>query len=162
MQVICLDTNVLIWGVRQDTSNPKQKHMVAHARNFLEYCQTQNIQMLVPSVVVGEFLTMVEAQHHADVIKHLASIYNIADYDAHSAAKFAEILRDKKQKNIKEHTNITRTELKADIMILATAITMNADTIYTHDKGLRALSKGYIKSADIPKTQQQMELEIKL
>ena len=148
MNTACIDNHILIWGVRKEAT-PGQDMMIERAELFLEYCDAAKIKILVPTIVVGEFLVKTPQEKHEEISAVLEKRFRIAPYDAITAACAARILQEYKTSGMKAtHTN--RDVLKADIQILATAITRKCNVLYTHDDGLTALAGRYIKVCKMP------------
>ena len=158
MKLVCVDTHILIWGIREHVEDG-QESMVYRTKAFFEWCKSNNTTIMVPSVVVGELLTAIESNHHAMVINLLETGFDIPSYDAKSAALFARLWREKKKSGlvgeIQSNLQATRQELKADCMIVATAISRNAEVIYSHDAKLKSFANGNIKVHELPEFQLQ-------
>ena len=81
------------------------------------------------------------------VINLFKKQFIIAPFDALAASKFSLIWQankpaDDAKQIIREH--ITRAELRADSMIVATAVARKAECIYSHDKWIKTFAKGFI------------------
>jgi predicted nucleic acid-binding protein len=150
MNTACIDNHILIWGVRKQAT-PGQDKMIERAELFLEYCDAAKTRIIVPAIVIGEFLVKTPPEKHEEISTVLDKRFRIAPYDAITAASAARILQEYKASGVKSsHTN--RDVLKADIQILATAITRKCDVLYTHDEGLTALAERYIKVCKMPES----------
>lgn len=163
MKLVCVDNHVLIWGIREHAEND-QEVMIHRTKAFFDWCKSNKIMIMVPSVVIGELLTAIEPSHHAMVVNLLEAGFDIPSYDAKAAALFAKLWREKKQSGlvgkIQNEMQATRQELKADCMIVATAITRKAEVIYSHDNKLKAFANGNIEVREIPELQYQESLEL--
>ncbi len=163
MKHICLDTHVLIWGIRE-YAPIGQEEMIPKTKGFFEECKNNNTIIMVPSIVVGELLTAVDIQHHAMILNLLSSSFSLPPYDAQASAIFAKLWREKKEsgvvKEIQNDLQATRQELKADCMIVATAIARKADVIYSHDAKLKKFANGSIEVLTIPSIPYQESLEL--
>ena len=162
MPLVCLDTQILIWGI-QKNSRETQKDMISKAEAFLDNCQKNKTLMMIPSIVLGEFLTTVDIKEHSDIIRQLSSSYIINSYDAKSAAIFAKLWREKKESGLidnikKDDFEIKRQELKADCMIVAAAIASKATAIYSYDKGLKSFAGNSINVLHLPELSYQEEI----
>lgn len=165
MKLICLDSHPLIWGIREHAADG-QEDMIYRTKAFFDECRKNNTIMMVPSIVVGELLTGIEPKHHPLIINLLHGSFQILPYDAQASALFAKLWREKKESGlvnvIKDELQATRQELKADCMIVATAIAKKAAAIYSHDKKLRNFANGNIDVREIPALQYQESLDIEL
>ncbi len=161
MKLVCIDNHALIWGIRE-VFDEGQEEMVPRTKAFFEWCKSNKTMIMVPSIVVGELLTAIEPKDHLMVINLLENGFDVPPYDAKAAALFAKLWREKKNSGvlleIREELQATRQELKADCMIVATAITRNAEVIYSHDRKLKRFANGNIEVREIPKLQVQENL----
>jgi predicted nucleic acid-binding protein len=160
--IVCLDNHILVWGIRE-YAEEGQDDMIQRTKSFFEVCQKNKTIMMIPSVVVGEFLTAFDAKHHASVLHALSTSFIIYPYDTKSSAIFAKLWREKKESGLidkirKDDTAIKRQELKADCMIVATAIAAQASAIYSYDKGLKKFAGNSINVLDLPEMPYQNEL----
>ena len=152
MHKVCFDTNVMIWGF-QKKAHPSHTHMIPRTRHLIETLENDKVILLVPSVVVGELLLGISETEYLAYAYVLARYLRVIPYDLRAAAKFAEIWNDK------DHTGVvtqlkadgaTKNALRADAMIVATAVTNNVDCIYSHDIGLKNFANGYLEVRDVP------------
>lgn len=165
MKLVCVDNHALIWGIREHADNG-QEAMISRTKAFFEDCRKNKIMIMVPSIVVGELLTAIEPKHYPMIINLLKSSFQIEPYDAQASALFAKLWRSKKESgvvdSIKNELQATRQELKADCMIVATAIAKNAEVIYSHDEKLKKFANGNIEVREIPVIQYQESLNVEL
>ena len=84
--MICIDTNVLIWGV-QGVARPAQQGMVDRTRRYLAQLARDSEQLMVPSVaVVGEYLQGFPPDEQPAQLEVLSGVFFVAAYDARCAA----------------------------------------------------------------------------
>lgn len=62
MNLVCFDTQVLIWGVKREASE-NQEHMIARTQYLIEQCEEKKYKILIPSIVVGELLMGTDQQN---------------------------------------------------------------------------------------------------
>ena len=105
--------------------------------------------MVVPSVVIGEFLVKVPVEKHQEVQAVLEKRFQIVPYDAVAAACAARIFQEHKNSGA-SRGNVPRDILKADIQILATAVTRKVVKLYTHDGDLAKLAEKYLPVSQMP------------
>jgi len=156
MKRVCLDNNVLIWGIR-GVSTPGQEGMITRTQALLEDLDEADADVLVPAVVVSEFLAGVPKPQHTGLLEVLNRRFQLPPFDVRTAAVAAGLWRDAAERNphlkdlVKEAFPGTATaKIKADIMILATALVRKADVLYTHDGPLRTIADGLIEVRDLP------------
>ncbi|WP_286696012.1 type II toxin-antitoxin system VapC family toxin [Spongiibacter sp. UBA1325] len=163
MKLVCVDTHILIWGIRERAEDG-QEVMIHRTKAFIEWCKSNKTTIMVPSIVVGELLTAIEPMHHAMVVNLLESGFDLPSYDAKAAALFARLWREKHESGLvaklQKEMQATRQELKADCMIVATAITRNAEVLYSHDAKLKKFANGNIAVKEIPELQYQEALKL--
>ena len=159
--LVCLDTHILIWGVKEE-AEAGQEEMIDKAKRFLAHLEKDGINMLIPSIVVAEFLMRIPPELHTTIINLLSKGFMIPPFDARASAIFAAIWQDRQEKKIIEdllkNHHAKREELKADCMIVATAISRNAHILYTHDNKLMKFAAGKINVSDIPNIPEQRVL----
>jgi len=156
MSLICFDNHVLIWGIKEQAKEG-QEDMISLTKKFIDSLD-DNDPVLIPSIVMAEFLIPIPPEQHAMVINLFNKNFIIAPFDALAASKFSLIWQTNKppeaaKQLIKDFT--TRAELRADSMIVATAVAQKADCIYSHDKGIKAFAKGFIDVKEVPFVPQQ-------
>jgi predicted nucleic acid-binding protein len=162
MKLVCVDNHALIWGIRE-TASDGQEHMIQRTKQFFEWCKSKKITIMVPSIVVGELLTAIEPKHHSMVINLLNNGFQIPPYDAQASALFAKLWREKQESGlfseVKNELQATRQELKADCMIVATAISKKAEVLYSNDDKLKKFAGSSIDVREIPASQYQEGFE---
>lgn len=55
IQPVCLDTNILIWGI-QNKASAGQEQMLERTRLFLKDLDESKAKIIIPSLVIGELL----------------------------------------------------------------------------------------------------------
>lgn len=161
IQPVCLDTNILIWGI-QNKASAGQEQMLERTRLFLKDLDESKAKVIIPSLVIGELLMKVPHDKHDAVLKHVSSRFMVASYDMAAASYFAKIWQDKKDDKqiqlMRDNGSITRAELKADYQIVAIAVSSGASCIYSYDKKLKQFADGHIAVKELPEMPQQMSL----
>lgn len=156
MNRVCLDNHILIWGVR-GVATLGQEQQVEQARQLFEDLDQSDAQVMIPSVVVAEFLAGVPKLQHGNLLDALNRRFQIPPFDTRTAALAAELWREAAERNphlkdlVKESFPGTeKAKIKADMMILATALARNADILYTHDGPLAKVAEGRIEVRQLP------------
>lgn len=162
MSVVCVDTNVLVWGVKREAS-PGREHMIPRTEAFLQHMANTHSTVVVPSIVLAELLIKVPGEEHARFTRLLMQGFEIHSFDARVAARFAALWREKRNHPdviTAQQAGVTsRTLLRADCMVVATAIVAGAKCIVTNNiKDLRRFADHHISVEDIPETVAQLEL----
>lgn len=156
MNRVCLDNHILIWGVR-GISTPGQEGMIDRAQALFEDLDESDADIMVPAVVVSEFLAGVPKPQHSGLLDVLNRRFQLPPFDVRTAAVAAGLWRDAAERNphlrevVREaFPGTEKAKIKADIMILATALVRKADILYTHDGPLRAIAAEWIEVRDLP------------
>jgi predicted nucleic acid-binding protein len=156
MKLICFDTQIIIWGVRK-YATVRQEINIEKAKYLIESCEKEQIKIMIPSVVVAEVLCALEPSLHNSFNQLITRKFMVMPFDTQAALYFAKLWREKKQ--IKDTIEISRSEMKADFMIVATALARGADCIYSEDKGLRKFAQDYIKVKPLPSFDKQISIQ---
>lgn len=155
-ELFCLDTHILIWGIKKEAQDD-QRHMIVQTSRFFKEIQNKKIPIIIPSVVVGEFLYSVPHEKHPEIIKILSESFQIVPFDAIASSMFAKIWSENKTIDNLDN-DLNRKEIKFDYQIIATAITRGATCIFSHDKPVKKLGEKYIKVLEIEDYLNQLEL----
>lgn len=157
MSLVCLDTSIVIWGV-QRISKSTQAHEITKAKALIEQLEKEKTIIMIPSIVLGEFLLGIEVKDHMAVIRQFSRKFMLAPYDAQAAATFANIwdVRKNDLPQLASDPDKTRQMLKADCMIVATAYARNAVCIYSHDPHIKAFAQGFIDVFELPSANTQL------
>nr|VFK60538.1 MAG: PIN domain [Candidatus Kentron sp. TUN]VFK69972.1 MAG: PIN domain [Candidatus Kentron sp. TUN] len=141
-----------------------QLDMIQRTKGFFSDCEEQKTIIMVPFVVVGEFLTGFPENEHALIIKSLHDSFIISPYDLQASLIFASLFSKKTKSReinqIKIDHQSTRAELKADSMIVATAIAKKAEILYSHDQALKKFAQNHIQVSEIPRYTDQIGLPL--
>jgi predicted nucleic acid-binding protein len=152
-KLVCLDTQVLIWGV-QGIASPGQEDMIDRAKLLLQQLAKENAKIAIPSVVLGEFLIKIPEDNREAMIQLLSRGFQVVPYDTPAALRFAQIWDTHSiasvKKEVSKGATPSRHELKADILILATAIARNVECIYSADRRhMQQFAQGFIVVHDL-------------
>lgn len=164
MKLVCIDTHLLIWGVQKKT-DVGQELKINRTLDFFELCKSNDTRIMIPAIVVAEFITGINQSSHNLIVNALSGGFNIIPFDAPAAVKFAQLWKENSEsglvEQIKKDEKATRNELKADCMIVASAISRSAEVIFSHDVKLKRFAEGKIDVKEIPvlQTQQCMKFE---
>lgn len=152
MQPVCFDTHILIWGIEK-TSRLQQQDMILKTEVFLKHLDERNIVALIPTVVISEFLMSIPVKTMERYVNLIEERFMIVPYDAIAAIEFAKIWQAKHDDHTVQslkNENFSRSHLKVDSMIIATAVTQKVSCIYSHDPGLKKMAYGYVEVKEVP------------
>lgn len=144
-RMVAIDTNTLVWGIRR--KGPDEK--VKRARWLFHYLEEEENQVIVPSVVVSEYLTYSDAETHVDIINELNESFIIAPFDVRCASLAATLFREGLDERPRKQPG-GRSILRADAMIIATAKIHGAIVLYTDDKACRTMAKKVMVANELP------------
>ena len=144
MSLVSLDTNILIWAIKKQAS-PGQEEMIPKANNLLERISRSNQRAMVSTIVVSELLMNVNPDSIPVMTSVIEKTFIVVPFDIQSAMMFARIWQEKNGaiEELKQ-SGIGRQQLKADCLIVASAIARKAICIYSNDKGLQKFAEGFI------------------
>ncbi len=126
----------LIWGVRKQ--GPAE--WLKRAKVLFDNFERAQAQIIVPSIVVAEYLTAVDESKRRDVASAIGARFIVAPFDIKCTALAANLFWEGKQGRAMS-TPDARKCLRADSMIIATAKTHGAKRFYSHDKDCRSLAQ---------------------
>ncbi len=147
MDLVCFDTQIIIWGVKKQATIG-QENNIEKAKYLIKLCEQDKIDVIVPSVVVAEILCGLEPDSRNPFVELMHHRFIAPPFDTQAALQFAHIWRNKRQ--IQGEIGISRAEMKADFMIIATAVVRGAECIYSEDVGLKKFAQDYIDVRPLP------------
>lgn len=152
MDLYCIDTQLLIWGQQNKASKNEESLRERAIQFFQEIDNNSNIQLLIPSVVLSEFLVDFKKVDHIKWLQIFSQKYIIAPFDAMAASLCAELWQlkhnSKEIKELKEKSK--RNVIKADFQIVATAIVHGATCIYSYDDDFKKIANARIEIRILP------------
>lgn len=152
MAVVCLDTQILIWGIKKEAS-PNQETMIVKASHLIRSLEEQKANVIIPSLVLAELLMPIEEERYGDFLSLMNRSFMIAPFDTKAAFCYGKLWRSWRERNshIKEKGSTpTRSKMKTDFMIVATAMSREAECIYSKDSDIIKFAKGNIDVRDLP------------
>lgn len=150
----CLDTNVIIWGIKKESS-AGQEHMIPLVRNFLDELSASGATVILPAIAVGESIVHMESDAiRQEFVQQLKESFLIVPFDEKAAVEFArvwnELYADGTVEEMREKDPCySRNKLKADVLITATAIAYEARYMVTHDPGLQKTCSKWMRPIPI-------------
>lgn len=161
MSLVCLDTHILIWGIKEEATEG-QEEMIARAKAFLEHLEKTDRRVLIPAVVVAEFLLRLPVEVHHTIVNLFQRAFFTAPFDLQAAERFARIWQAQRDtgriQELSQSHGATKSELKADCMIVATAVARGTSCIYSNDDTLQKFAEGYIDVHEMPDILTQLDL----
>jgi hypothetical protein len=163
MEIVCLDTQILYWAIVQKAV-PGSEQLIPLAKDFIRWLDSQEgIEIIIPSIVVGEMLVPIPDDMQTEVLSQFNQDWMVVDFNLRAALFFARMRRDhiiqKRFKDIRQlHPDVTKKELVADCMIIASAVAHGATKLYSHNRDLCKLAEGYITTAGFDDESFQLSL----
>ncbi len=163
MRIVCLDTQVLYWGIIGRASRG-QEALIPRARDFLiALTSDSETHIVVPSIVLAELLAFVPEADQANVLLRLQQDWLIVDFDARAALVFGQMranrfVQEQFRQMRADPPETSRRALIADCMIIATAIAHDAEVLYSDDRALLKLADGWIAARRFEDEPYQMRL----
>jgi len=133
--LVAIDTNILVWAIRKEGPPEKLKR----AAWLIHELDDVDAQIIVPTIVVTEYLRPYAHQYHAEQVAVLESRFNIMPFDV-KCASWAARLFDRGQPMREKEVEGRRNLLNADSMIIATAYVNGAERIYSDNEDFRDLA----------------------
>ncbi len=144
MALVCFDTNVLIWGIKNE-AHPSQQDMIEKANALILQCHERKDTVLIPAIVVAEMLCNAPHEMHGNFYRILSNSFVIAPYDARAALVHARIWQEREALRMEfRNQQISRQAIKADFQIAAIAIANSCNTLYTEDGPLYRIVERYL------------------
>lgn len=140
MSLVCFDTNFVIWGVKKECTTGQEQN-IERASYIIEQCSREGKQIVIPTLVLGELLSGLNAEKHGAFVQSLERMFILAPYDSRAAVHYARMWQSRTRET---GFPLTRSEIKADFMIAAIAVAQKCDCIYTNDGPLTKFAKSFI------------------
>lgn len=157
MQAVCLDTMIVIWGIKGECEGGQEPER-DRAMAYVSQLRRDRVQVIIPSVVIGEALVRVPLEDHTPLIQNiLERKFIIAPVDLRISTMYARIWRTKSDDGtiaaLKQDPAMTRRILKFDCLIAAAAAVWEVGYLCSNDNNVRRFGEGYInvqRLIDIP------------
>lgn len=149
---VALDTMILVWG----TKKKGRQELIDRALILFRQLDRQKARIVIPSVVVSEYLSYVRPDDHGNVVAELSQRFFISPFDVKCARLAAELWLDG-QKRRKKGMARSRVTLRADVLIVASAKSHGAKQFWSHDGNCRKLAtKAGMAAYDLPTTEEYL------
>jgi predicted nucleic acid-binding protein len=143
--IVGIDTQSLVWAVRrQGTASELDR-----AKWLFEELQIAKAQVLIPTIVVAEYLVPADKKTHASIIEAINRRFLIKPFDVECASLAAELFKVGKPMR-QAGVPFGREVLRADTLIIATAKVHKAKVFYTDDKDCRELAATVLDARPLP------------
>ncbi len=153
---VATDTMTLIWGIKKPGNkpgNPRQTNlaeMQCRAHILFDILARKKETIVIPSVSVAEFLVGVAPADHASFLAELQKQFYCPAFDLPASELAACVWLEHRKLDPAEQ--ISRSVLKSDVMIIATAKMSGAHAFYSNDPKCRKLANlAKMVGEDLPK-----------
>ncbi len=135
--LVCIDTQTLVYAIQQE-GDPELRE---RARWLFQDLDEQGVGVMLPALVLAEYLIKVPAAARPDVVHRLSTRFDfIAPFDARCVVLAAELEEGGRDlRRVGEPGS--RRALRADAVIVATAKTHGAAAFHSHDTAARELAR---------------------
>jgi predicted nucleic acid-binding protein len=147
--IVATDSNTLIYALKEKPpTEPDQIEFHRRAQILLQMLAREKAKIIIPSIVLAEYLIGIEASRHPDVIASFQRLFFCPPFDVRCAAVAASLWQ--LHHTLPEGEKMQRRVLKADVMIIATAKVAGARMLFTGDRGCRNLARNIMDARDLP------------
>lgn len=149
---VCIDSNIIIWGIKKDFTGD-QESMVAWAIDFFDWLDSEGIEVMVPELVLAEIMAPEEPSQREVLRNYIEENFIVGSFDSIAVDKFAELMYNHYPdvKYMVSSGEVRKDKMKFDMAIAATAIVQGCDCIYSHDKKMAKVCKGFIEVKEMPR-----------
>jgi predicted nucleic acid-binding protein len=145
--LVAVDSMILVWAIRKE--GPAD--LLERAKLLFYQLDQKKHQIVVPTIVVAEYLSHVPWKSHAETIELMRSKFYLPPFDIRACSLAAEIFQSGQSGRGDKATAESRKCLRADSLIVATAKTQGVKAIYSHDRRCRNLAEKVRMAAyDLP------------
>ena len=140
--IVCFDTQVFCWALRdwRNTTEPNV-HKAAYLLEALT--NDKDTRIAIPSIVLAEALVAMPLERQMAFTILVSKHFDVAPFDLAAAREFPRVFKAfPKSKG--------RQALKADALILATALARGARTMYTEDEGFQRRGAQFLEMRPLP------------
>lgn len=143
----CIDSNILSLVI-QVRNRSQQPELVMRARRLFSELSSKNATILLPALVVAEFVSGLSNQKYQQVIEVLAErSFRIIPFDYDAIGHFHQI---NATLPLVGATAKERRPMKLDRLIVASAVSARADIFYSNDEDCLKMAQTFMTAEDLP------------
>ena len=156
--LICIDTNVMLWGILKQGQTEQEKMMIEKASVFFERGFEEGKLFAISIITLSEMMVKIPRENRSQFLEIISQNFIILPYSFDAAIKDADIFREQFLKMKSKYYGM-RGILSSDMHILASILAFNNSTngekynhisLITEDKAFCALAGQYISVHGIP------------
>ena len=148
-ELLCIDTNVMIWGILQNGKNDVEKRMIEKAACFFESGFQDNKTFAISVITFSELMMGIPPEERDPYIDLISRNFVLIPFSENAALKAADIFREQRLK-VKSSYHGVRGILRPDIQILASAVVFGNVKLITEDVAFSKLAEQYIPVCGLP------------
>ncbi len=156
--MVCLDTHVIIWGIKEEATQGQEK-MVQRAKSYIRHQEEQGVDLMVPAPVVAEAMIKGDVDQLQAIRTIIERSFFIAAFDSPAAFIAAELERGRSVARLREEGRVPRNHIRIDAHIAAIAIVQKAEVIISHDPHMRTIAQDRIQVIELPDIPEQGSLQ---
>ena len=148
-ELLCIDTNVMIWGILRNGTTECEKCMIQKASAFFENGFNEGKTFGISVITLSEFMVRIPPEDRDPYLELISRNFVLLPYSENAALKSADIFREQYAK-MKSAYHGMRGILRPDIQILASAAVFGNVKLITEDVPFRELAAKYIPVSGLP------------
>ena len=153
--VLCLDSNIVIWGFLPNGKTETEQKMKKKVSAFLQKCFNEKIKFAISIISLSEFFVQIPENEKTHFLEIFQKNFIILDFNLAAAMQAASIFHEQYGK-MKRSYYESRGILRQDIQILATILAFGKLKLITEDYGFQKLAANYgIPVSGIPEFLEQ-------
>ena len=145
-KLVAIDTMVLVWGVRGEGT----EEQVRRAARFYAHAEAEQWEVMVPSVVLAEYLFPVPTESQTQVVADVVERFHVFPFDVRCAAVAARLAAGRMTQEDRDGTRSDRRVIKADSQIVATAFVHGASVMYSEDRAFQNMARMIMNAERLP------------
>ena len=156
-----IDTNILIYAEKSESQlrsisiraeRDQARIFSTYSLRLLARLRDEGHPLLLSSVSLGEYLVPVKPALHAEVIREVAKLFTIVDYNQRAASLAARIVAETPRTGRTMRENGGRPVVMADTKLIASLIAGGARTIYFNDRRAKNIAMPFTDARMLPTT----------
>jgi len=147
----------LIYLASPPAATAAGRELQRRANILIHQLDEQKATLLLPSVVVAEYLCGIEPEKHGAVLAELQQRFLTPPFDVRASAMAAQLWL--RHRELPKAEQAERTVLKADVLIIASAKLAGAVRFYSHDATCRKIAAQIMDASDLPTHSENLFVE---
>lgn len=149
-EILCLDSNVIIWGILKNGKTESEKQMIKKAISFLEQSFNEGKVFAISIISLSEFFVQIPDDKHNYYMDFISKHFIILPFGTDAALWASSIFKKYYGEMKSSYYNGSRGILRPDIQILASALAFGKIRLVTEDRKFQKLAEKYLSVSGIP------------